>query len=535
MRIICAAILVAICSVAADGDTIALADPPVVRKDFNSLPAAAVDSVRKGVAEMMKLDVGKADKDLSPIGWKYQAYIHGVPPAIKEDRRAWDTCQHSTWFFLSWHRMELYFFERILKAMSGDATLTLPYWNFSVPPAGMDPKMFGARLPAPFRVRPTMAAPNALWWPFRKTGINKAPGPGATDTATPLDHAVVATLAAFDKTAFFSNVEANGALTFGGGARATKKHLINGPGTGQLESIPHNQVHGAVGDDTPLSLSDADGAGLDPIFWPFHANIDRAWSCWQEKHPGTEPKSDIWLKTTMFAFFDVKKKDDGSLEAVAVTMTGQEVIDTAKQLGYKYDNNCQNFEFPPAPPKSSQEITTLSNPVEDASPGIPAVLSAIANPVLATEPVTLSIPVTTEIRTRIETLVKSGAPEGSIMLTVHEMAVDKGTGASYGIYLDLPEGVAPDRESEYYATELSFFGVGHHGHRHDHDNEPQEHSLSFDITKVVSGLVGANKLLADQITVTFANTSAARPDRAAPPPAPVESRARFSYLSLAVK
>lgn len=222
------------------------ADPPVVRTDFSKLGPGAVAALRKGIAEMMKLDVGKPDNMLSPLGWKYQASIHGsLPGAMKQP--AWDTCQHSSWFFLSWHRMELYFFERILRAMSGDPKLTLPYWNFSVPPAGMDPTKFGARLPAAFRVKPTVAAPNSLWWEFRDAGVNKPPGPGAMDTATPLSHDDVATLKAFSQSAFFSNTKAMGMMSFGGGALPKDFHDAGAAGGGQIERIPHNQIHGAVG------------------------------------------------------------------------------------------------------------------------------------------------------------------------------------------------------------------------------------------------------------------------------------------------
>jgi hypothetical protein len=55
----------------------------------------------------------------------------------------------ASFFFLSWHRMYIYFFERILRAASGDPNLALPYWNYS------DPAQ--RALPVPFRepARPT--------------------------------------------------------------------------------------------------------------------------------------------------------------------------------------------------------------------------------------------------------------------------------------------------------------------------------------------------------------------------------------------
>ncbi|MEX0791272.1 MAG: tyrosinase family protein, partial [Actinomycetota bacterium] len=47
-----------------------------------------------------------------PTSWAYQAAIHGN--AVADTWR--NTCQHSSWFFLPWHRMYLYWFERICRA-----------------------------------------------------------------------------------------------------------------------------------------------------------------------------------------------------------------------------------------------------------------------------------------------------------------------------------------------------------------------------------------------------------------------------------
>src|SRR4051794_38364362 len=51
----------------------------------------------------------KSDNDST--SWAYQAAIHGshLLPA----RADWNQCQHQGWYFVSWHRLYLYFFERI--------------------------------------------------------------------------------------------------------------------------------------------------------------------------------------------------------------------------------------------------------------------------------------------------------------------------------------------------------------------------------------------------------------------------------------
>src|SRR5262249_52822443 len=80
-----------------------------------------------------------------PTSWTYQAAMHGTyaTPA----KPLWNTCQHGTYFFLSWHRMYLYFFERMVRAAS-DPKFNLPYWDYDNPTSATDPKL---QLPAPFR------------------------------------------------------------------------------------------------------------------------------------------------------------------------------------------------------------------------------------------------------------------------------------------------------------------------------------------------------------------------------------------------
>src|SRR5438552_1306267 len=89
----------------------------VVRRDVYSLTPAQLKVLAKGVKAMKK----KPSTD--PTSWAYQAAIHGsdTTPA----GTLWNSCQHGSYFFLSWHRMYLYYFERILRKASGDATFVL--------------------------------------------------------------------------------------------------------------------------------------------------------------------------------------------------------------------------------------------------------------------------------------------------------------------------------------------------------------------------------------------------------------------------
>lgn len=70
---------------------------------------------------------------------------------------------------------------------------------------------------------------------------------------------------------------------------------------GALDMDPHNTIHIWSGGSNPNyekgnPLEPSTGymlnnltAGFDPIFYGHHANIDRYWAMWQEKHPGLNP------------------------------------------------------------------------------------------------------------------------------------------------------------------------------------------------------------------------------------------------------
>ena len=102
---------------------------------------ARVASLKRGVAVM------KARLPSDPTSWFFQAAIHGVsdsmaleayqrdPLVANVDRkRFWNTCPHfgqSSAEFVIWHRLYLYYFERILREAAQDPLLALPYWNYS--------------------------------------------------------------------------------------------------------------------------------------------------------------------------------------------------------------------------------------------------------------------------------------------------------------------------------------------------------------------------------------------------------------------
>src|SRR5207237_5292262 len=101
--------------------------------------------------------------------------IHGT--FMTPVQPAWNTCQHGSFFFVSWHRMYLYWFEQIVRTMSGNCAWALPYWNYKPLPAGntlADATASRRILPEPFRTPATAA--NKLFVTNRNSSINAGTG-----------------------------------------------------------------------------------------------------------------------------------------------------------------------------------------------------------------------------------------------------------------------------------------------------------------------------------------------------------------------
>ncbi len=248
------------------------ADPKAVmiRKSIYSYSAAEITSLKAGIAAMKALPTS------NPTSWNYQAAIHGT--TLSGSMPSWNSCAHGTQFFLSWHRMYLYFFERILRAKSGNPNLTLPYWDYQT----------NAALHPDYR---NSAAGNALYDASRSASIN-----GGGSLPASISTSINTSL---------TNVPFN-----------TFQSTLEGP---------HGSVHVSIGGN----MGSVSTAGKDPCFWLHHTNIDRLWEVWLKKCKGrANPTTAPWT-TQVFTFFD----ENGT----AVNMTGSQVVNTASSLNYRYD------------------------------------------------------------------------------------------------------------------------------------------------------------------------------------------------------
>jgi Common central domain of tyrosinase/Polyphenol oxidase middle domain len=263
---------------------------PYIRRNLGGMAASdpVLVSYRKAIKAMKALDYHK------PLSWDYQAAIHGT---TRPDNLAqWNECEHGTQFFWSWHRMYLYWFERIIRKMSGDSSWAVPYWDYVSPSQ--------RSLPVPFRD------------PSSELYLSdRGPGWNAGTASFPSSHV--------------NPTSGNSFVDFFSGQ--------NG-----LESNPHDNIHNDMGG----IMCCPDTAAADPIFYVHHSNVDRLWNLWLAQGGGrADPLgTPSWINKT-YTFFDENGK--------AVNMKTCDILRAAEQLNYTYESEPSQvktycaIKFPP--------------------------------------------------------------------------------------------------------------------------------------------------------------------------------------------
>lgn len=329
-----------------------------VRKNAHSAAAAAdLAAYEKALDTMRKMDCN------NPLSWYYQGAIHNLPdydtylkakgdllcPAFKGGQMwtGWATCPHmkpglEQYHFLTWHRLYLYYLEKIVRKLSGKADFALPYWNYNNPAQRTMPSAFYA---------PADSINNALY------DIERSPfllaGNAIDSTST---DAIVMTVQVMGKDTIVvvePAVEMSAILDTGYLWTASDLHHFSY----EMEDVVHNCMHDYIGAAVNPSdiaqlpniynriyqtdsksaggalMGDVPSSAFDPIFFLHHANLDRLWAAWEKDHPDLALTFEEFEKAGFavnYTFFDENGKE------IHYTSL-QQVYDSIRAIDYVYD------------------------------------------------------------------------------------------------------------------------------------------------------------------------------------------------------
>ena len=227
-----------------------------VRKDASRLTADEIEKVRTAFNGIQQLDPDDSNSYFAIAG------IHWLPahPQL--------FCLHHENRYNPWHRAYLNLFEDALRTVPGCEDVTLPYWDIT------------SRIPA-FLYEPPFSAytlPRGIGGGFEAGYVT------ARDSADQVEANVAA-------------LGIPGQIT-----DALGKSVWSQFNSRIIQA--HDNGHGATGD----TLRQQDVAAYDPIFWFFHANLDRLWWKWQQALNATTLNgflstvtgSTDWLRTAPF-------------------------------------------------------------------------------------------------------------------------------------------------------------------------------------------------------------------------------------------
>lgn len=350
----------------------------------------------------------------------YQHMSNSIVPKDGFTENVWGTCQHGNLNFLPWHRMFLYFYEKTLRKHVGDPNFSLPYWDYF-----QERSADAKGLALPQLVRGQAAGP--LYDQFRTPGLN--------DNKTAIDPDSASAAQAFSYTDFtnFSN---------------------------QLQGQPHGAMHCAVGTgcSTP-NMGFVPIAGLDPVFYMHHANIDRLWQCWLNKKAAGKTIDLAWAKAnlgmpdswyqTSYSFAD----ENGN----QATMTIADVFTPGKiPVRYSKETACDIQEAAP------------QQQVAQAQAGLKMAKFKTHGPVSSNKTVDLrglttkvaldpQQPAQLKASDKVELLAQA---TGDTYLILQDVKMVGAPATTYKIYLSTEQ----QPEQKLYVATINYFGVADHAH-----------------------------------------------------------------------
>ncbi|KAL0909567.1 hypothetical protein M5K25_020448 [Dendrobium thyrsiflorum] len=346
-----------------------------------------------------------------PRNFMQQSTIHcshcdGALPQFDEPTA--DPLQvHHSWIFFPWHRLYLYFHERILGKLIGDDSFAIPFWNWDTPDGMVMPAFYTNKSSALYNKNR-----NPEHLPPATIDLDGKQHPGISKYELIEDNLIT----------MYRQMISNGKtarLFMGEPYRAGD---AASPGAGALENVPHDTVHDWIGN--PANKNSEDMGALyssarDPIFYGHHANVDRLWSVWTTLGGKRRNfKDNDWLDAS-FLFYD----ENAQLVKVKV----RDCIDS-KNLGYKYQD-VENLWLKKRPRPTAASAATNRASKKKA----PKVLG---EPVF---PITLNKPVSVFVKRPKKGRSQKEKEDEEEVLLVKDIVVSRFEFVKFDVYINSPE------------------------------------------------------------------------------------------------
>lgn len=420
-----------------------------------------------------------------PTCWRYLAEVHGASIAQSNWPRGatWNECQHSSWYFLPWHRIYLHYFEQIVRqtvsSLGGPDDWALPYWNYS------DPRNPNARrLPPAFRERQLPSGEANPLFVRERSQSNPDINGGEEVDVEDVD------LGAAMAEESFTGPTVGGIAGFGG--PVTAWNHAGGP-VGSLENLPHGDIHVEVGGIQPRGwMSSFTTAGRDPIFWLHHSNIDRLWKVWLNQGSRFNPSENRWLAMS----FTI----GGG--ASATTLAVRDVLDTTQPpLNYYYTDESPAV-LEPAIAAAASAAGFSSEEERMPEDLVPEMVGASDEGVpLAAISTDVEIAVEAPSGAAFAAATESQRPR-KVYLKVENVRGEELAASSYLVHLDVPPGADPAEYEDRRVGKISMFGV-FEASQSDDEHSGSGLTFFFDITGVYERLQGAEEWDEEHLRVTF--------------------------------
>ncbi|MBV6703312.1 tyrosinase family protein [Kitasatospora aureofaciens] len=233
--------------------------------------------------------------------------------------------------FLPWHRVFVSYLERDLQQTR--PTLTIPYWDWT---RADDPKtsVWSETFMGPGGIPVTKGL--FAWEPthrWRCIGPNTGPALGRSLGNTP---GQPSTLPTAEHVAYCNAWNIYDRSPWDPTATSVFRAAIEGWIPPDRLPAMHNRVHRWMGGN----MADFGAAPNDPVFFLHHANIDRLWAQWQDKHPnayqptGEDPREGENIDDPMAVYTNPQ-------------VVIRSVLDTkAADLNYVYDTQRPSAQGP---------------------------------------------------------------------------------------------------------------------------------------------------------------------------------------------